>query len=505
MALAQLRSQKNGKSKSLTAAHGLNAAAFRQMVDDMPVAVMTCDLNDFTINYMNKASLEALRGIEHVLPVPAEQIQGQCIDIFHKAPAHQRALLADPTKLPHKAKFQVGGEWLDLLASAIYDAQGRYVGPMVTWRVVTDEVRQETEVTRLMQMLDQMPVNVMMADKDSLELIYLNQVSVETLRPLEHLLPVKAADLKGQCIDIFHKHPEHQRKLLGDSSNLPHSAVITLGEHKLKLDVAAVNDTDGNYDSAMLSWSVITEQVTMAENVSHVTDAVSAASTEMQASAQSMTSTAEQTNSVAGTVASAAEELSSSISEIARQVAQSSEIASNAVSESERASVQINSLAESAQKIGDVVDLIQNIASQTNLLALNATIEAARAGEAGKGFAVVASEVKSLANQTAGATDEISQQVAEIQNATQAAVQANESIAGTIQQISEIATAIASAVEEQGAATQEVSGNIVQVSEAAGETGRLAGDVLQASNELSRQAESLRGYVAEFLSQAGVS
>jgi len=501
MALAQLRAAKGAKSK---AAAGLTAQAFQQMVDDMPVAVMTCDLNDFTINYMNKASLEALRGIQHVLPIPADEIQGQCIDIFHAEPAHQRKLLADPSNLPHKAKFSVGGEWLDLLATAVYDQNGRYVGPMVTWRVVTEEVKQEAEVARLMQMMDQMPVNVMMADKDSLELVYANKTSIDTLRPLESLLPVKADDIKGQCIDIFHKHPEHQRKLLGDSSNLPHSAMIELGENKLKLDVSAVNDLDGNYDSAMVCWSVITDQINMANNVSHVVDAVSAASTEMQASSQSMTSTAEQTNSTAGTVASAAEELTSSIGEISRQVSQSAEIANNAVAESQRASESINGLADSAQKIGDVVDLIQNIASQTNLLALNATIEAARAGEAGKGFAVVASEVKSLATQTAGATDEISQQIAEIQNATQSAVQANESIAGTIKQISEIATAIASAVEEQGAATQEVTSNIVQVSQASGETGRLAGDVLEASNELSKQAESLRQIIADFLKQIGV-
>jgi methyl-accepting chemotaxis protein len=475
------------------------------MVDEMPVAVMTCDLNDFTINYMNKASLEALRTIEHVLPVPADKIQGQCIDIFHKAPSHQRELLRDPKNLPHKAKFSIGGEWLDLLATAVVDARGNYVCPMISWRVVTKEVQQEVEAAKLMQMLDQMPINVMLADKDSWKLSYINQTSLKTLKSIEHLLPVKADEIQGQCIDIFHKHPEHQRKMLADPSNLPHQALIKLGDETLKLDVSAINDINGNYIAAMVSWDVVTQNVKMAHNVSHVVEAVSSAATEMQASAQSMTSTAEETSSISATVASAAEELSSSISEISRQVSQSTEIANGAVAEAGRSSEMINRLAEAAQKIGDVVDLIQNIASQTNLLALNATIEAARAGEAGKGFAVVASEVKSLANQTASATEEISQQISEIQSATQDAVGANETIGKTIQQVSEIATAIAAAVEEQGAATQEVSSNIVQVSSASGETGQLAADVSAASTELSQQAESLRQSVQDFLKEIGAA
>ena len=160
------------------------------------------------------------------------------------------------------------------------------------------------------------------------------------------------------------------------------------------------------------------------------------------------------------TVASAAEELSASISEIARQVAQSSEIADQAVQDANRTDSIVKTLADGAQKIGDVVGLISTIAGQTNLLALNATIEAARAGDAGKGFAVVASEVKSLANQTAKATEDISQQVAQIQVATKEAVTAIEAISQTIGEVSRIATAIAAAVEEQGAATQEIARNV---------------------------------------------
>ena len=251
------------------------------------------------------------------------------------------------------------------------------------------------------------------------------------------------------------------------------------------------------------------------------------AANSMQSTAQSMSTTADQSNALVSTVVSAAEEtsanvqtvsvgteeLSSSITEIGRQVVSSSEIARKAVAEASATDATMQGLADNASRISVVVDLIQVIASQTNLLALNATIEAARAGEAGRGFAVVASEVKSLANQTAKATEEIRLQIANMQAVTTSAVNAIRNIGQTIGEINDVTTAIAAAVEEQGAATREiarniqhaaggtsqVSSNIVGVSTASADAGVAANEVLKASAALRREADGLRSEIDAFL------
>jgi methyl-accepting chemotaxis protein len=261
--------------------------------------------------------------------------------------------------------------------------------------------------------------------------------------------------------------------------------------------------------------------------VGEIVGTVSSASTELEASATTLTSTAERTQQLTTvvaaaseeastnvqSVASATEELSSSITEISRQVQESARVASEAVGQARNTTERVSELSRAATRIGDVVELINTIAGQTNLLALNATIEAARAGEAGRGFAVVASEVKALAEQTAKATGEIGQQISGIQTATQESVGAIKDISDTIERLSEISSAIAAAVEEQGAATQEISRNVQQAAEGthqvsanitdvqrgASETGSASSQVLSAAQMLSTDSNRLKLEVGKFL------
>ena len=261
--------------------------------------------------------------------------------------------------------------------------------------------------------------------------------------------------------------------------------------------------------------------------IGEIVETVSSASTELEASARTLTATADRSQRLTATVvaasgqasanvqsvASATEELTSSVTEISRQVQDSARMAGAAVDQAHITNDRVGELSKAAGRIGDVVELINTIAGQTNLLALNATIEAARAGEAGRGFAVVASEVKALAEQTAKATGEISQQISGIQSATQESVNAIREISSTIEKLSEVSSTIAAAVEQQGAATHEISRNVQQASQGthqvscnitdvqrgAGETGSASSQVLSAAQMLSSDSNRLKLEVSRFL------
>ncbi|MBR0956082.1 methyl-accepting chemotaxis protein [Bradyrhizobium japonicum] len=332
--------------------------------------------------------------------------------------------------------------------------------------------------------------------------------------------PMQALGKGDLSAEVPHRGEKTEIGAMADVLQIFKEALIA----KKAADEAAAADAEAKIERGRRVDNITREFETM---IGEIVQTVSSASTQLEASASTLTATADRSQRLATTVAgaseeastnvqsvaSATEEMASSVGEISRQVQESARMAGDAVGQARATTERVSELSKAASRIGDVVELINTIAGQTNLLALNATIEAARAGEAGRGFAVVASEVKALAEQTAKATGEIGQQISGIQAATNDSVGAIREISSTIERLSEISSAIAAAVEEQGAATQEiarnvqqaaqgtqqVSSNITDVQRGATETGTASSQVLSAAQMLSNDSNRLKSEVSKFL------
>jgi methyl-accepting chemotaxis protein len=332
--------------------------------------------------------------------------------------------------------------------------------------------------------------------------------------------PMQALGDGDLSAEVPHRGEKTEMGAMADALQIFKEALIA----KKAADEAAARDAEAKIERGRRVDTLTGQFEAM---IGEIVNTVSAASSQLEASAGTLTSTASRSKELATTVAaaseeatsnvqsvaSATEELSSSVTEISRQVQESARMAGDAVGQARSTTDRVSELSKAATRIGDVVELINTIAGQTNLLALNATIEAARAGEAGRGFAVVASEVKALAEQTSKATGEIGQQISGIQAATQDSVNAIKEISSTIERLSEISSAIAAAVEEQGAATQEISRNVQQaaqgtqqvsanisdVERGATETGAASSQVLSAAKALSGDSSRLKQEVGNFL------
>lgn len=567
-----------------------NASGLYSMLESAPINIMCAD-KELNIQYLNPASKKTLKSLEHLLPIRIEKFIGANIGIFHEDPSHQERLLSDPGNLPHTAVINVGEEKLNLLVSAMYGAEGEYLGPMVTWEVITQKLKKDNEIARITSMMENAPTNIMCADKEG-TIQYLNPKSRETLTKLESLLPIKVSEIEGSSFDIFHKEPSHQREIIKDEIGMPLQAQIEVGPEVLDLLVSPMYGADGAYIGPMVTWEVITQKLKQEKELADAQDreraaaeelsqkvndilevvqmaaegdltqsvpvsgedaigqmgegietlisslrdslegiagnagSLAVASEELTATSQQMSANSEETTAQAGVVAKASkkvaenvetvstgtQELSASIKEIASSAMQAAGIANEAVQVADTTNQTVSKLGESSQEIGQVIKVITSIAQQTNLLALNATIEAARAGDAGKGFAVVANEVKELAKETAKATEDISRKIEAIQTDTQESVSAIAKIGEVIGQINDIQGTIASAVEEQTATTNEMARNvsnanngtqdIVQnisgVATAAEETSRGATGVESAASDLSKMAASLKEMVGKF-------
>lgn len=478
-----------------------NSMHFKALLEHLPHAVMTCDAQSLRIDYANRQSLKLIGQLHALLKLDPERVVGTSLEIFFTR-GERRTFPGASADAPRTETVRLGSEWLQFHIQTLQDPRGRQGQIMLCWDVVTEKLRQENETRRLLQMIDNMPINVMTCDPSDFNINYLNQTSRDTLKRVESYLPVRADGMLGVSIDIFHKHPEHQRRMLADPSNLPHTANIRIGPEVLRLNVSAIKDEEGTYLGPMLCWSIVSETIHMAENVSRVVTSMATISEDMNHSAGSMAGLAEQAETLSSSVSAASEELAASIREIANRIGEASRMSITAAEEANKTDQLVESMNDSARQIGTVVEVIENIADKTNLLALNATIEAARAGEAGRGFAVVASEVKELAKQSGQATLRIREQIGSVQEVSRVTAESIRRIASVIKDLSLIATQVASAVEEQSVVTEEVNRNISGVSTASRETGTAAKSVRATAEQLLENFRVLNEEVDQFINDS---
>ena len=440
------------------------------MVENNPGFMMFAD-KDWKIQYVNPAAKKLLSEQSQNLSVSVENLIGQSVDVFCDIPASQRKDISNSNTPPYQKMMPFGSETFELLVAGIFDNEGDFIGPLLSWQVVTEKIANEKKAQEMVER-DQQQTQELKEKVDSM----LGVVSAAAKGDLTQEITVKGDDAVGQMGEGLSQFFRDLRKSISEIAG----TAQTLSSSSEEL--TSVSQTmAGN-----------------AEETSAQANVVSAASEEISRNVQ--------------TVATGAEEMGASIKEIAQNANQAAKVAQNAVDVAENTNKTVTKLGESSAEIGQVIKVITSIAEQTNLLALNATIEAARAGEAGKGFAVVANEVKELANQTAKATEEISQKIEAIQTDTKSSVDAIGEITTVINQINDISSTIASAVEEQTATTAEIgrnveetakgsteiSENISGVAQAAQETSSGVGQTQQDATELSRMASDLQKLVGQF-------
>ncbi|MBD8893565.1 PAS domain S-box protein [Labrenzia suaedae] len=430
---------------------------------------MIADKN-YNIVYMNKAVRDLLKEAEADIrekfpDFDADKLIGQSIDRFHANPASQRSVLADLSGT-HRATIKIGKRSFDLVATHVGSGKKR-LGIVVEWadakaRLLNLEYSAKLEALGRSQAVIEFDIegNVLTANENFLNAL---EYRLEEVQGKHHSMFLSKRDREAASYADFWRQLQAGQYQGGEFCRISKTGKDVW----IQATYNPIMGPDGKPFKVVKFASDITEQVMDRKRRADVQKVIDADLTEISIA---LSTTSEQANSSATAsvqtasnvqaVAAAAEELVASIHEISRQVKTALEVSEKAVVEATKSSEIMNGLSEDAKTIGNVIELIDNIANQTNLLALNATIEAARAGEAGKGFAVVASEVKSLASQTSSATEDISKQVQSVQQTTEEAVHAIETIMAIINQISEISASISSSVEEQSAVTGEISSNM---------------------------------------------
>jgi len=581
-----------------------HVARLQGSIDSSMQAVMMVD-RDFIVTYANTSTMNLLAKYQMqfsaVFPgFNAKAIVGTCIDTFHKNPAHQRQMLADPNNLPYQTDISVGELKFQLNVSATMDNEGNYVGNSLEWSDVTEIRKKELEVARLQSAVDGAQANLMICDTD-LIITYANPSVVQMMAgradKLRQIFPgFDARNLVGQCIDQFHKNPAHQRQLLGNPANLPASAEINVAGLEFSVNATAILDHQGNMMGNMVEWRDITEQKDAERQIQNLIDNAvqgqldariasenyqgfmkglgdginqlmvavveplreaqrvvkqlsegdltdqmegeySGEFAELRDSINSTTETLanmvdqimegaetilvssdeisrgntdlsqrteEQASSLEET-ASSMEEMTSTVRQNADNAREANQLASAAREQAEKGGDVVQKAVEamgeintSSKKIADIIGVIDEIAFQTNLLALNAAVEAARAGEQGKGFAVVAGEVRNLAQRSAGAAKEIKglindsvERVEEGSRLVDDSGKTLDEIVNAVKKVSDIIAEIAAAGMEQSAGIEEVNKAITQMDEMTQQNAALVEEATAASESMNEEAKSM--------------
>jgi methyl-accepting chemotaxis protein len=429
------------------------------MIESCPTHII-CGDPDLTMQYLNPAGRHSLEQLGRVMPVTADSLTGQSMTLLLSRATDGRRL-QDPANLPYHERVVFGSETLEITISPTYDHQKQYLGPMLTWEVVTAKLAQEREVADA-RAREQRDATELRHKVDSI----LTTVRSAATGDLTQPVTVNGQDAVGQL----------GAELATFFSDLRHS-IGEIAKHATTLAAAS-------------------------EELSAVNRTVSEGAADTTSRAKVLTAASEDVSRNVQTVAAGTEEMGASIREIAKNASEAARVASEAVMIAERTNGMMAKLGDSSQEIGKVLKLITSIAQQTNLLALNATIEAARAGDAGRGFAVVAKEVKELAKETARATEEIGQRIDTIQGDTGRAVTAIREIGGIVTRVNDIQTVIAGAVEEQTATTNEMGRNITGAARGAGDISQTIASVAKSAAATSDSTDNSQKATQELATMA---
>ncbi len=428
----------------------------KQMVENATVRILIAD-RDFKIVYMNPASVRALRELERLLPCRVDEIIGQPIDIFHKQPEVQRKLLSDPRNLPHKASIQLGDEILDLNVSAIRDERGEYVGPMVTWDIITDRVRAEERERRMIE------------------------------------------------------EQAQGKRILEEKVNALMLVVQAAAEGDLTQEVAVTGDDDlGRLATAVRRMlrdlrNVIAEVIEASQQQNEGARTIAESSANLSDSSQTQAASVEEMTAAVEQLSSSIKVISNNSAEANLQAEKTLSLAKGGGAATSEAVNAMKLIQKSSEQINDIIQVISEIASQTNLLALNAAIEAARAGEHGLGFAVVADEVRKLAERSSEAAKEITQLIKEssrrVSEGAALSEKVGRSLASIVEEVEKTAggiARIAASTETQSASAVQVQAAIQSVSHTTESNAAAAEEMAASAEELGAQAQSLRDLVAKF-------